>query len=75
MKGSDATHELTPEQVARWLADMEQRGHAMRRECARFLGVTPTTMSTMARSGVSGPVARRTALAMRATLEGLEPYR
>lgn len=66
---------MTPATFAQWLAEMKAAGLARSdADCARLLGLSANSVSTMRREGLTGSAARRTALAMRALLHRLEPY-
>lgn len=67
---------MTPAAFCAWLADMKSAGLARSdAECARLLGISANSVVTMRRDGVKGSSAHRTALACRALLHRLEPYR
>lgn len=67
---------MSPAAFNAWLADMQSAGLARSAaECARLLGVSENSIYTMKRQGVRGAAAERTALACRALLHRLEPYR
>ncbi len=63
---------MTSASFNRWLADMKSAGLARSdAECARLLGVSANTVVSLKREGAD----TRTALACRALLHRLEPYR
>lgn len=63
---------MTADAFVRWLADMKSAGLARSdAECARLLGVSANAVVKIKRNGTD----HRTALACRALLHRLEPYR
>lgn len=67
--------EIPAETVRQWLTDMKSDGLVrFDKQAAEAIGVSVKTMSLMAKDGVRGDAAYRTALAMSAALAGLEPY-
>lgn len=63
---------MTPADFVDWLAAMKAAGLARSdAACARLLGVSPNAVVAMKRNGAD----QRTALACRALLHRLEPYR
>ncbi len=63
---------MTPSAFITWLADMKSAGLASSdAECGRLLGVSPVSVLAMKKKGTN----LRTALACRALLHRLEPYR
>lgn len=63
---------MTPEAFVLWLAAMKTAGLARSdAAAARLLGVTPNTVVSMKRHGTD----QRTALACRALIHRLEPWR
>lgn len=67
--------EITGHRVLDWIEAMKDAGKARTSaDCARLLGISATSMSTMSVAGVKGRVARRTRLAFSALLQGIEPY-
>lgn len=62
---------MTPESFTAWLADMKSAGLARSdAECGRLLDISADTVVRLKRDGAD----RRTALACRALLHGMEPY-
>ena len=63
---------MTPDTFSLWLAEMKSAGLARSdAECARQLGVTADTVVNMKQRGAD----TRTALACRALLHRLDPYK
>lgn len=63
---------MTPASFTSWLDDMKGAGLARSdAECARLLGVSANTVVSLKREGAD----TRTALACRALLHRLEPYK
>ena len=63
---------MTPASFTAWLAEMKSAGLARSdAECGRLLGISANTVVSLKREGAD----TRTALACRALLHRLEPYR
>ncbi|MFD2248923.1 hypothetical protein FHS82_001038 [Pseudochelatococcus lubricantis] len=72
MTAPDATPTMTPADVSAWVADMKaKRIAAIDAECARLLGMHPNSIAAMKQRGAD----RRTALACRALVHLMEPYK
>ena len=64
--------QMTADEFTRWLAEMKEARLARSdAECGRLLGVTANTVVSLKREGAD----LRTALACRALLHRLEPYK
>lgn len=63
---------MTPQSFTQWLADMKSAGLARSNaDCGKMLGVSANSIVNMKRNGTD----HRTALACRALLHRLEPYK
>jgi len=67
---------MTPATFTKWLAEMQSAGRARSdADCARQLGVHVNTIVNWKTTGVPEAASTRTALACRALLHCMDPYK